>query len=175
MLKKILAVVVAVLLVFTGFVATRPSQYRIYRSRVVQAAPAVLYAKVADFKAWDAWSPWAKLDPSMKVDFTGAPGAVGSSYHWVGNDKVGEGRMTILEAVPDRMLKIKLAFIKPWEQVTTTTFGFTPDGTGTKVAWTMTGEHDFVGKLFAVFWDMDKAVGTDFEKGLAKLDEVSKS
>jgi uncharacterized protein YndB with AHSA1/START domain len=174
MLKKILIVLLAVVFLFAGFVGTRPSQYRIERSVTVQAPASAVYPKVADFKGWDAWSPWAKLDPAMKVDFTGTPGTVGSSYHWVGNDKVGEGRMTILEVVPDRLLRIKLQFMKPWEQETTTVFGFTPDGAGTKVSWTMTGQHDFVGKLFAVFWDMDKAVGTDFEKGLAKLREVSK-
>ena len=35
----------------------------------------------------------------------------------------------------------------------------------------MSGEHDFVGKLFAVFMDMDKMVGPDFEKGLESLKE----
>jgi hypothetical protein len=33
----------------------------------------------------------------------------------------------------------------------------------------MSGENDFVGKLFAVFMDMDKMVGPDFEKGLGAL------
>jgi len=172
MLKKILSVLLVVVLLFAGFIVTRPSKYVITRSVVVPVGPAAVYPKVADLKGWEAWSPWAKLDPTMKVEYTGTPGTVGSSYHWVGNDKVGEGRMTITELVPDRLVRIKLEFIKPWAQVSDTTFGFTPDGTGTKVVWSMAGEHDFVGKAFATFVDMDKAVGPDFEKGLAALKQL---
>jgi hypothetical protein len=35
----------------------------------------------------------------------------------------------------------------------------------------MTGERDFIGKLFGLFMDMDKMVGPDFEKGLKTLKE----
>ena len=169
MLKKILLVVVVVVGIFAAFVATRPSQWRIARSTVVAAPAEAVYPKVADFHGWDAWSPWAKLDPAMKADFTGTPGTVGSSYHWTGNDKVGEGRMTILELVPGRKVGIKLEFLKPWEQTSLTEFSFVPEGAGTKVTWAMSGEHDFVGKLFALVMNMEKMVGPDFEKGLSAL------
>jgi hypothetical protein len=174
MLKKILIVLAVAVVLAVAYVASRPSTFVVTRSTVVPAPVTAIFPRVVDFKAWDAWSPWAKLDPAMKVDFTGAPGTVGHSYHWVGNDKVGEGRMTITEVVPDRLARIKLEFIKPWAQVSTTDFGFVPDGTGTKVTWTMRGDQDLVGKAFSVFWDIDKAVGPDFEKGLAKLREVAK-
>jgi uncharacterized protein YndB with AHSA1/START domain len=169
MLKKILLVVVVVVGLFAAFVATRPSQWRISRSATVPAPAESVYPKVADFHGWDAWSPWAKLDPAMKTDFSGTPGTVGSSYHWKGSDKVGEGRMTVTELVPDRLVRIKLEFIKPWEQVSVTEFSFVTEGAGTKVTWAMSGENDFVGKFFAVFMDMDKMVGPDFEKGLGAL------
>jgi hypothetical protein len=69
----------------------------------------------------------------------------------------------------DRALAIRLEFIKPWAQVNATTFELSPEGGGTRVTWTMTGDLDFVGKLFAVFMNMDRVIGTDFEKGLARL------
>jgi hypothetical protein len=169
MLKRILLIVVVVVGLFAAFVATRPSTWRITRSATVPSPAEAVYPKVADFHAWDAWSPWAKLDPAMKTDFTGTPGTVGSSYHWVGNDKVGEGRMTITELIPGRKVGIKLEFIKPWAQTSLTEFSFVPEGAGTQVTWAMSGENDFVGKLFAVFMDMDKMVGPDFEKGLGAL------
>jgi hypothetical protein len=169
MFKKIVAVVLVALLAFGGFVASRAARYEVMRSAVVQAPASAIFPLVVDFHSWDAWSPWAKLDPAMKVDFTGTPGTVGSSYHWVGNDKVGEGRMTIKEIIPDRLVRIELQFMKPWEQVATTDFSFVPDGTGTKVTWSMHGENDFVGKVFSLFFDIDKHVGPDYEKGLAGL------
>ncbi len=169
MLKKIVAVVLVALLALGGFIASRAARYEVTRSAVIQAPASAIFPLVADFHSWDAWSPWAKLDPAMKVEFTGTPGTVGSSYHWVGNDKVGEGRMTITEIVPDRLVRIRLEFIKPWEQVATNDFSLVPDGTGTKVTWSMRGENDFVGKAFSLLFDIDKHVGPDYEKGLASL------
>jgi hypothetical protein len=74
-----------------------------------------------------------------------------------------------VSALKDQLVDIKLEFLKPWEQKSMTSFTFEPAPGGTKVTWAMTGDHDFVGKLFAVFMNMDQAVGPDFEKGLAAL------
>ena len=40
---------------------------------------------------------------------------MGSSYAWQGNDKVGKGKMTIIEAKPDAAMTSKLEFIAPKE------------------------------------------------------------
>ena len=174
MLKRILIGIAAIVAAFAAFVATRPSTYKVERSIVVAAPAANPYARVVDFRKWEGWSPWAKLDPAMKVDHTGPERGVGAVYHWKGNDKVGEGRMTITGAVPDKAVQIKLEFLKPWEQTSLTEFTFAPDPGGTRVTWSMSGQHDFVGKLFAVFMDMDGMVGPDFEKGLKALKEQSR-
>jgi len=171
MWKKIVLALFVVLLALLAFVALQPSAYRVARSAAVAAPPQVVYEQIADFRRWAAWSPWAKLDPAMAVDYGGPPLGVGATYHWKGNDKVGEGRMTITRVVPDALVQIKLEFLKPWEQTSLTEFAFAPAPGGTKVTWSMSGTHDFVGKLFAIFMDMDKMVGPDFEKGLATLKE----
>jgi len=169
MLKKVLLVVAALVLVLVAVVATRPGEFRVERSVVVAAPPERVYAQIADFHAWPGWSPWAKLDPAMKADYSGADGQVGAAYHWVGNDKVGEGRMTITELSPPRRLTIRLEFLKPFEATNQTVFDLTPEQGGTRVAWIMSGQNGAVGKLFALFMDMDKTVGGDFERGLAAL------
>ncbi|MFN7135198.1 MAG: DnaJ domain-containing protein, partial [Myxococcales bacterium] len=38
-------------------------------------------------------------------------------------------------------------------------------GEGTRVTWSMTGENNFVSKVFGCFVDMDAMIGKDFEKG----------
>jgi len=169
MLKKILFAVLAVVVIFAVYVATRPASYRIERSVVVKASPPALFKKVVDFRNWPEWSPWAQIDPAMKVDYAGPESGVGSVYHWKGNDKVGEGRMTITELSPPRRLTIRLEFLKPFEATNLTVFDLTPEQGGTRVAWIMSGQNGAVGKLFALFMDMDKTVGGDFERGLAAL------
>ena len=176
MLKKLLLSLAALVVILALVVATRPAGYRVSRSLAMAAPPAVAYAQVADFHAWDKWSPWAKLDPTMKTTFGGQTGAVGSTYFWNGNDKVGEGRMTISAAAPAQRLDIKLEFMRPFASVNASDFTFAPEGGGTKVTWTMDGDKGgFVGKAFGLVMDFDKMIGADFEKGLAQLKAVSEA
>lgn len=175
MAKKIgLGVLIAVVL-FLGFVAMQPGQFRVSRTASIAAPPAAVYAQLADFHKWADWSPWEKLDPAMKKSFSGADAAPGATYAWVGNDKVGEGRMTLVSAAPPNELTIQLEFIKPFASTSTTVFQLARKGAATEVVWAMEGKNNFVAKAFCLFMDMDKMVGTDFEKGLAQLKTVAEA
>lgn len=169
MWKRLALALAAVLAILLAVIATRPSTFRVERSATAAAPPDVVYAQIADFHRWAAWSPWEKLDPGMKKTFSGAAAGEGADYAWSGNDKVGEGRMTITSARPGEQVVIRLEFVKPWAAVNTTTFRLSPEAGGTRVAWTMEGQHDFMGKAASLFMDMDKLVGSDFERGLAQL------
>jgi hypothetical protein len=173
MVLKIAVVVMLILGALAGFVATRPSEFRVTRSRAVAAPPDVVHAYVNDFARWPEWSPWEKRDPAMKRDLSGAPAGTGALYHWSGNKEVSEGRMTITDSRPGQSITIRLEFIKPWAAANTTRFDFAPAGSGTNVTWTMAGCNNFVAKAFCLFMDMDKMVGGDFEKGLANLDTAT--
>jgi uncharacterized protein YndB with AHSA1/START domain len=173
MLKKLLGLVALVVVAFLVYVATRSSTYRVERSTVISAPADAVYPLLADFRRWAEWSPWEKLDPAMKKEFQGSAGAPGASYHWTGNDKVGEGRMTITEASAPGHIAYRLEFLKPWQSVSTTVFELAPEGAGTRVSWTMAGAVGFTEKMFSVFMDMDAMIGKDFETGLATLKSVA--
>jgi hypothetical protein len=175
LLKKILVVLAAAIVLLAIVVATRPTEYRVERSARIAAPAAAVYAQIADFHRWDGWSPWARLDPAMKTDYQGPPSGKGAAYHWSGNDKVGEGRMTITGEKPPEQLVIRLEFLKPWTQTSTTVFALAPEGAGTRVTWAMSGENGFVGKAMSLFMDLDKMVGPDFEKGLAALQALAEA
>ena len=171
-LKRVLGVLVLLLIVFVIVVATRPGEYQVTRSGKIAAPPAVVFAQVNDFNKWEAWSPWAKIDPQMKKTIEG-PAGVGATYHWVGNKDVGEGRMTIAESQTNDFVRIKLEFIKPFESVCATEIAFKGEGNDTTVTWSMSGTNGFVAKAFCMFMDMDKMIGADFEKGIAQMRTVS--
>ena len=175
MVRKVLLGVGAVLVLLVLVIATRPSTFHIERSITIAAPPEVVFAHIDDFHEWAAWSPWEKLDPQMKRTYGGAPKGTGATYGWTGNDQVGEGRMTITEAVPPSKVAIKLEFIKPFAMVNDTLFVLTPAGEGTKLTWNMDGRHNFVSKGMSLFMDMDKQVGPDFERGLAAIKDSSES
>jgi hypothetical protein len=140
------------------------------------SAPATApFAQVNDFHNWDGWSPWAKLDPTMKQTYEGAPAGTGAIYTWVGNKQVGEGRMTITESRPNEFVRINLEFMRPFKATNTAEFSFKPDGQNTTVTWSMTGSKNFIFKAMGLFMSMDKMVGKDFEKGLAGMKEIVES
>jgi hypothetical protein len=170
MLKK-LALAVAVLVVaFLAFASTRPDHFTLTRSAVIRATPAVVYGMIDDFHQWGAWSPWARLDPSQKITFAGAPVGKGAIYEWAGNDKVGQGRMEIVGDKAGASVDIQIEFIKPFPAKNDIRFELSPSGTSaTLVAWTMNGKNTFMGKVMSVFIDMEKMVGPDFERGLAQM------
>ena len=171
-MKKVLTTLLILVLVLIAFVSSRPASFHIERSTTIVAAPEAVFPHLTDFHRWAAWSPWEKLDPQMKTTFSGAESGVGAVYEWSGSDQVGQGRMTVLEAVPNSRVAIKLEFIKPFTATNACTFTLTPDVSGTRVTWGMDGTNNFVAKAFSLFMNMDKTVGGDFDRGLASLKGV---
>ncbi|WP_018773226.1 SRPBCC family protein [Arthrobacter sp. 131MFCol6.1] len=145
------------------------STYEVTRSAVIPAPAEDIFPLVNSFREWTKWSPWESVDPAMERSYSGNESGVGAKYAWSGNRKAGSGTMEIVDTAEPRNIKIRLEFTKPFKAVNPTSFTFTPSGDGTQVTWTMTGENKGIGKVFALFMNMDKMVGADFEKGLASL------
>jgi uncharacterized protein YndB with AHSA1/START domain len=174
-LKRVLIGFVTVLAVFAAVVAFQPPEYSVTRTATIAAPASTVFALVNDLHKWEAWSPWAKIDPAMKQTYEGAAAGTGASSSWAGNKEVGEGRMTVTESRADELIKIKLEFFKPMEGVSVSEFAFKADGAKTTVTWSMTGHKNFISKAICMFMDMDKMLGGQFEKGLAQLKSVAEA
>ena len=175
MLKKILLAVAVIILLFVIVVAMQPADFRITRSTTIAAPAETVFAHVNDFHKWDAWSPWAKLDPAMKQAYEGSAAGTGAIYTWDGNKDVGTGRMTLTESRSNELVRIKLEFLKPFAAVNDTEFTFKSEGNQTAVTWSMTGKNNFIAKAFSLIMNMDKMVGGDFEKGLAQMKTLAEA
>ncbi len=175
MLKRILLGLIVVVAAFCAYVALLPSTFRIERSTILVAPQAAAFAEVNDLHKWQAWSPWAKLDPNAKATFEGPDAGEGAIFHWHGNAEVGKGTMTIVESKPDEHVRMRLDFAEPWPATSTSEFTFKADGPRTIVTWAMFGEQGFLEKAVCVFMNLDKMVGGQFEKGLANLKQIVES
>ena len=169
MLIPILVTFAVVITLFVIIVSLRPNTFQVARSTTMSGAPDKPFALVNDFHNWDKWSPWAKLDPTMKQTYEGATSGVGASYGWNGNNNVGEGKQTILESQPSQRIKIKLEFLRPFKGTNEVEFTFQPQGAQTVVTWTMRGNYNFITKAMGLFLSMDKMIGGNFEQGLAAM------
>ncbi len=172
MIIKILMGLVVIVVVFAVIVALQPSGFRIARTATISAPGPAVFAQVNDFHNWEAWSPYAKLDPAMKKTYEGAPAGVGAIYTWAGNNEVGEGRTTITESRPSDLIRIKLEFVRPFAGTSTAEFTFRPEGDQTAVTWSLAGKNNFMAKAVHLFMNMERMVGGQFEKGLAQMKSV---
>ena len=168
----VIAVIVLIGLVLV-LAAARPNEFAVERTTRIDAPPARIYPHIADFHRWAEWSPFERLDPAMKKSHSGAASGPGSVYEWEGNNKVGQGRMEILDATPPSSVTVKLDFLKPFEAHNTAKFTLVPAGSSTDVTWRMFGPSPFVTKVMGVFYNMEKMVGKDFERGLSSLKSVA--
>jgi hypothetical protein len=150
------------------------SAYTVVRSIEVAAEPATVHALVDGFRQWTAWSPWEDLDPELERSYTGPETGVGAHYAWRGNRKAGAGSMEITGTAPDRV-DVKLVFLKPFSSTSDVAFTFEPSATGTTVTWQMAGEQTGLWAVVGRLMPMDRLIGKDFEKGLARLKAVAEA
>lgn len=172
-MRKVLLIIAAVFALAVagvlGYATTMPDAYRVERSTTIAAAPDVVFPFINDFHNWSAWSPWEKLDPAMKKTHSGAASGKGAVYAWEGNSDVGKGSMEIIDSTAPSKVTLSLHFMEPFEDTSTTEFSLAPEGAGTKVAWVMSGQSNFMAKVMGVFCSMDSMIGKDFEAGLASM------
>ncbi|MFN0149662.1 MAG: SRPBCC family protein [bacterium] len=178
MLAKILIGVAAGFVLFVAVVATRPSTYHVERKLELAAPAERVFGVLNDLHQFAGvlvlfGSPWEELDPNMEKTFDGPAAGVGQSFAWNSNKEVGKGKLTIEESIPGQQVGMKLEFVKPMKSTATCALTVAGTPTGSFVTWSMDGNHNFIGKAFGMFMDMDKMLGTDIEKGLAQLRTVA--
>lgn len=172
MIKKLLILLVVIIAAVCVIASFKSDEMNVTRSATIAAPPEAVFKVVNDFRQWDAWSPWNKLDPNMKKSLEGPPEGVGAVYKWSGNNEVGEGSTTLVESKPHEKVAMKLAFVRPMEGTSDVQLTFVPEGTGTKVTWAMQSQMPFIGKVASLFMDCEKMCGDQFNEGLANLKKV---
>jgi uncharacterized protein YndB with AHSA1/START domain len=144
--------------------------YTVERSARIDAPPERIYDQIADFHNW---TNWEALDPDMSRTYSGPASGPHAVYSWSGNRKAGQGRMEIRSVSEPSRVEIDLAFEKPWKSRSDTLFTIQPDGSGSRVTWSMSGKKTLMTKAMGIFTSMDKMIGPDFERGLASLKSVA--
>lgn len=146
--------------------------YVVERSITIDAPAEQVHPLLDDFHRWTEWSPWEGLDPEVERTYTGAESGVGARYAWSGNRKAGAGNMEITGS-SERAVEVALEFLKPFKSTSEVRFTLTPSGPGTDVTWQMSGEQTGMMSVLGKVMKMDRLIGPDFEKGLARLKAVA--
>jgi uncharacterized protein YndB with AHSA1/START domain len=172
MILRIVIVIVVLIAAILIFAANRPDTFHIQRSRTITAPPEKVFALINDLHNWPRWAPLDREDSSLKRSFSGAPAGVGAVSEWEGRGNSGKGAMTITESDAPRKIVIQVDWVRPFQARNMNEFALEPDGTGTKVTWSMTGPNLFIMKLMSTFTNMDRMMGKHFDDGLENLKTV---
>lgn len=165
---------IVVLIVFLAFVA--PKTYNVSRSITINKPINEVFNYLRYIKNQDEWSPWKKKDPNMKQEFTGTDGEVGFVSRWEGNKAVGIGEQEITSITENKSVNSQLRFYKPWKSVSDAYLSVNEvNANTTKVVWGFAGINKPPSNIFMLFFNMDKAVGKDFEEGLNDLKQILES
>lgn len=156
------------------FIHAQDDKFSLSRNALLPASPGEVFEQVNNLRNWNAWSPWARMDPDARNTFEGPESGLNASMSWAGNKNVGEGKMTIIESRPGELVRFRLDFYKPFKGTNQAEFTFRPENGGTHVTWTMTGDKNFMAKAMHLVMDCEKIVGSQFEDGFKNLDKVLK-
>ncbi|GAB4510148.1 MAG: SRPBCC family protein [Allomuricauda sp.] len=169
----VLYILMAILALILLLAAIAPKRYDVSRSIEINRPKSVVFGYLQLLKNQDEWSPWGKRDPNMVKNFTGTDGEVGAVSSWKGNKDVGEGEQELTRIVDGERIESELRFLKPFKS-TSNAYMETKavDADTTKVIWGFSGKNKFPMSIMMLFMSMDKAIGKDFEEGLASLKQI---
>ena len=151
----------------------QPDRFVVTRSALIDAGAPEVFRHINELRNWQAWSPWAKLDPQAQTAYQGPEAGAGATFEWSGDKKAGSGRMKIIDSQPFEHVNIRLEMQKPFSAANDLRFELTPEAQErTKVTWTMLGRNTLISKTKNLFSNRDKVVGGQFEAGLANLNAL---
>lgn len=170
-MKKFLRfLLIFIVIIIAGFLIIglfAPKDITVSRTVMINAPKQAVFEQITNFKNWTNWSPWYKMEPTMKITYSGPDGQVGSSYHWVG-EKMGEGEMK-LASVNGNRADFDLTFIKPFKS-TPKSYMMAEDSAGmTKTTWGFNQHFGYPFNAMLLFMNMDEMLGKDFNNGLTNM------
>lgn len=170
--KKILVFISVLLTIYLVLALFGPKDYKVTRSREINAPANEVYSHISQFNEWKQWSPWYEMDPNAHYDITDKAEVVGSTYAWSKSETVGVGAMTITNAKTNESINYELEFKEPWEMKSNGFIHLTENNGKTTVEWGDQGDIPFAQRPMMLFMNLDEMMGPDFERGLFKLDSL---
>jgi hypothetical protein len=177
---KILKIAGVVIALFAAFVlvaafAINPN-FEVERSVVIEKPNGEVFEYVKHLKNQDNYSVWGALDPNMDQEFRGVDGTVGFVSAWQGNEDVGIGEQEIIGMTEGERIDYELRFIEPFES---TSYAFMTteavSDSSSRVSWGMSGSFPRPMNIMLLFFDLEEAIGEDYQTGLNNLKEILES
>lgn len=173
-LKFIVKLILLLVVVVVAVAFFLPTSTAVSRSAEINAPPEKLFAYINDFEQFNRWSPWYGIDPDANYEFEGPSSGVGSKMRWSSEHRsVGTGSQTIIKSEINKEVITELEFEGQGDAIAR--FDLEPLDGRTRLTWGFETEwgNNLIGRYMGLM--MDKWVGNEYEKGLAKLKQLAES
>jgi len=168
---KIAGIIIGLIFTFIlVLVFTVDTEFEMDRSIVIDKPTEEVFDYVKYLRNQYNYSVWGALDPDMKQDFRGTDGTVGFVSAWEGNDDAGSGEQEIVGMIEGERIDYELRFFEPFESTSyayLTTEAISENQT--LVTWGMFGSFPRPMNIMFLFFDLEEAIGSDYETGLQNL------
>jgi hypothetical protein len=166
-LKIIGIIVVVLILIVVGYGLSLSGEAQMERSTVIYAPVEKVFNSVNTFANVKEWSPWMKIDPDVKIEFSGPEYGTGAKYSWASEmPELDKGTQEILESSDGNYVKTQMVFAIPGEFYAE--YILEPADGGTKLTWTYDGKVE--GLMWKILMSGTEAqLGPMYEQGLADL------
>lgn len=166
----VIGLFVALILVLAFAVDT---DFETERSVVIDKPVEEVFDYVKYLRNQDNYSVWGDLDPDMNQEFRGTDGTVGFVSAWEGNEDAGAGEQEIVGIAEGERIDYELRFFEPFES-TSNAFMSTEavSENQTRVTWGMSGSTPRPLNIMFLFFDLEEAIGSDYETGLYNLKAI---
>lgn len=173
-LKTILYILLTIIGVWLIAAAFIEGKCNFEKSVSINSSPEKVWIHTNSLKTMDMWSPWNKLDPNMKKEWTGITGKVGEKVCWEGNEQAGKGCQEVVKVDPaNRKIETKIVFLTPYESENFASVNVVPEGKGSIATWTFSTEIPYPWTVTKLMYDLEEMIGKDYQEGLNSLKTIS--
>jgi len=167
---KIIGIVgLAIFVILAIVVVIQPQKTHIEKYIVINAPAASIFPEVSNYKNFNVWSPWTKMDPTVSKAVDGTHASVSSKMIWP-DTKTGIRLQRIEEIEENKRVKCSMTFAG-YEGIFYSEFKLTPEGNATRVTWTYDGENTGLkGKALWVF--AGGVLASEYQHGLKALKDL---
>ncbi len=167
----VIASIIAIALITALFVK---KEYSVERSIIINKPIAEVFDYIKLLKNQNNYSVWAKVDTSMKKEYSGVDGTVGFISGWDSENKnVGKGEQEIVKITNGQRIDYELRFMKPFKAVNPAFMRTeTISDTETNVVWGFNGRMNYPMNLMLLIMNIEQMIGNDFENGLKTLKDI---
>ncbi len=165
-IKYTFFLLIVLLIAFSIYIFSLDSNYKVERSRNINAPANLVFEQISNLKNWEKWSPWKEKDSSLVFEYSKSSDKEGDYFRFI-DENENPQKLTNLTLNPDSLI---IQSIGNQQQIQNFTWNIIPQEKGVKLVWKTEGELPLTQRFYAK--QMDAMIGPMLTRGLERIDNA---